>query len=82
LLTRASTRIAVECDVELCRERPRHDLGERETEPVFLFGDPAPLLHEVAMHEAYERDGTAEAEGAQVQEVLHELGKTRARLGR
>ena len=61
-------------DRELRGERARHDLSERDAEPILVLLDPAPPLHEVAVHEAHQRDGTPEAEGAEIQEIPDELG--------
>jgi hypothetical protein len=68
-----------ERDGELCGQGPGHDLGEGEAEPVFLLVDPAPLLDEVAVHEAGQCDRPPEAEGAEVKEVPEQVAETRAR---
>ena len=67
-----------ERDRELRRERARHDLGERDAEPVLVLVDPAPPLDQVAVHEADQRDGPAEAERAEIQEVADQRGQARA----
>jgi len=69
-------------DRELRGERARNDLGDRDAEPILVLVDPAPPLHEVAMHEAHQRDGAPEAEGAEIQEISNKLGEARAGLGR
>ena len=58
---------------ELRRQRPGHDLGERQTQLVLLVVDPAVALDEVALHVADERDGSAEADRAQLEEVGGQL---------
>ena len=52
---------------------PGHDLGERQAELVLLVVDPAAALDQVALHVADERDRSAEADGAQLEEIGGQL---------
>ena len=61
-----------EVDRELRGERPGRQLREREAAFVFVEREPATIVDEVALHRAGERDRTAEARGAEVQEVSNE----------
>jgi hypothetical protein len=69
-------------DRELRGERARHDLRERDAEPILVLVDPAPPLDEITVHEADQRHGPAEAEGAEIEEIADELGEARAGRGR
>ncbi len=48
----------------LRRERPGHDLSEREREVVRLFVEDSPALDEVSAHVSDERGRAAEADRA------------------
>src|SRR5262249_62060645 len=78
----AATRPA-EVDRERGGEGPRRELRERGALLVILGRNPAPLLHGVALHVPAEGDRTAEADGAEPQEVAEQIGqRVCARLGR
>src|SRR5207249_11929672 len=57
---------------ELSSERAGHRLREREPLSVLVVVEPAPLLDQIAVHVADQRDRTAEPVGAELQEVAHE----------
>ena len=66
-------------DRQLGRQGTRHQLGQGEPFLVVAFRDPAPLLHEVAVHVADQRDWSAEPPGAEAHHVAHQLPE---RVGR
>ena len=59
---------------------PGSELGQREALSVLLGAEPLPLLHQVALHEAHERDRPAESGGPQPDEIPDQVAE-RARLG-
>ena len=62
-----------EVEAELRGERARRELSESEADLVVLFRDPFAGLDEVAPHVADERDGTAESDRAELEEVRRQL---------
>ena len=60
-------------DGELGGQRAGHDLGQRQSKVVLFFADPLPLSDQVAVHEADQRDRTAEAERAEIEKIADEL---------
>src|SRR5581483_1157773 len=67
-----------EVDRELRRERARGELREREAFAVVGLGEPAPVLDEVAMHVADERDRSTEPGRAEAEEVEGEIAQREA----
>ena len=57
---------------ELRRQRPGRELRERESLLVLLDGHPPAVHYQVALHGGSQRDGAAEPEGAESQEVRGE----------
>ena len=62
-------------NAELGGQRAGSELGKCEPFAVFFFGDPLPLLYEVAVHVADQGDGTTKAEGAEFEKVPGECCK-------
>jgi hypothetical protein len=69
-----------EVDGELSRERPWGELRERQALLEILLGDPAALLDEIPLHVADQRDGSAEAQASEPQEVDEQLSQAVSRL--
>ena len=66
-------------------QRPWHRLPDGEGLLELLFGEPASVFDQVALHVADERDWAAEAAAAELEEVAHETGQRTSRrsgLGR
>jgi hypothetical protein len=62
-----------EVDRELRGERPWRELGESQALLVVLRRDPAPPLHEVALHVAAERDGATEPERPKADKIAQQI---------
>ena len=60
---------------ELRRQWARHELRECQSFFVVGIGDPPAFFDEIPIHVSDERDGTAKADAAQLQEVKRELGQ-------
>src|SRR5262249_39697212 len=58
-----------EIDRELCGQRPRSELRDRDPVLVFARRHPTAPLHQIALHEAHERDGTTPTEAPQREEI-------------
>lgn len=62
-------------DGELGGEGAGGELGQGQPVLVLGRGDPGPVLHQVLLHVAGQGDGSAEADGAQPEEVHDQLYK-------
>ena len=60
-------------DADLDGERSRERLTYRNGLPHLLLGQPFPFANKLSLHLADERDGTAEAEQPQPEEIGHHL---------